>query len=88
MSEINIHEEIKRRLRGGEPDICGIDATPNDEYPVRILEAYLHRTEARWLRCDGCTDRLHQIYDAMNETQDKRAEIIRKAIACLKRDKE
>lgn len=87
MPTVDLSEEIKKRLKGGEPDMCGIDATPNDQYPIRILEVYLHRTEARWV-LTGCTERLYQIYDAINEAQDKRAEILQKAIDILKNGKE
>lgn len=82
MSEIDIHKEIKERLKGPEP-LSSVDATPDDDYPIRILEAYLHNTGLRW-EITGCNGNLRQIYDAMNEAQEKRAEILRRAIAALK----
>lgn len=82
MSEIDIHEEIKKRLKGPEP-LPSVDATPDDDYPIRILEAFLHNTGLRW-ELTNCDERLHQIYDAMNEAQEKRAEILRQAITTLK----
>lgn len=85
MNKIDIHKEIRERLKGPD-EVITVDATPDEDYPVRILEAYIKRTECKWM-VHGCTDGLRQIYDAMNEAQDKRAEILREAIAHLKRNK-
>ena len=81
MSDIGIHEEIKKRLKGPEPRLS-VDATPDDDYPIRILGVYLQNTGLRW-EYEGCDKELQQIYDAMNEAQEKRAKILRQAIATL-----
>lgn len=59
-----------------------IDATPDKEYPIRILEAYLENANAMWI-VDGIEDNTKLIYDVMNKDQEKRIVILEKAISIL-----
>lgn len=79
---MNVEEEIRKRLKGPESTFS-VDATPDDEYAIRILGAYIDRTRVRW-EVHGCDESTKMIYDAMNDAQDKRAEILRVAITKLK----
>lgn len=59
-----------------------VDATPDEDYPIRILRAYRQRCFEKWATStDGSCD--NQIYQLMNEAQDKRLVIIDKAIETL-----
>lgn len=55
-----------------------IDATPNDDYPLRILRAYRQNCNCKWLSTKPNT-----LIDFMNDCNDKRAIILDKAIAKL-----
>ena len=71
-----------------------VDATPDEDYPLRILESY--RDSCNWMWSDNS----QEVYDpnkiiqskqpenplikAMNDAQRKRAEILDRAIAKLK----
>lgn len=57
-----------------------VNATPDDEYPIRILQAHRDDCDIRW-SSDGSKDLLAKL---MNETQDKRAVILDKAIKKLR----
>ncbi len=60
-----------------------VDATPNDKYPIRILEAHLHNTKVRFAtNVDGSCD--NPLYQVMNKDCEKRAIILCEAIAILK----
>lgn len=60
-----------------------VDATPNEEYPIRILGAYLEDARiGRWAEDSNGTV-TNPIMRAMNEDQDKRAEILARAIGIL-----
>lgn len=60
--------------------ILYIDATPNDDYPLRILKAYRTNCNAKWMQQAGEPNPLLNI---MNNLQDRRAEILDRAIALL-----
>jgi len=62
--------------------IFSVDATPDDDYPIRILKAYLLNTQCKWI-VHGLPESDSIIYDMMNETQDKRRVILEKAISKL-----
>jgi len=63
--------------------VLHIDATPNEGYPLRILEAYRENCNMRWLTgSDGkCEDPFYQL---MNQYQEERAKILDSAIKILK----
>jgi hypothetical protein len=62
-----------------------IDATPNDDYPLRILEAYRERCNYKWSESSGEINVTNApIMKVMNDAQDRRAEILDKAIARLR----
>ena len=59
-----------------------VDATPNEDYPIRILQAYRQRCFEKWATSiDGSCD--NPVYQLMNEDQDKRLLILDKAIEIL-----
>ena len=62
-----------------------INATPDGEYALRILETYLEIARSKWVM-EGLTDSEKLIYGAMNEHQDKRVEELDKAIAILRKE--
>jgi len=59
-----------------------VDATPGDDYPLRILRAYLENAE---LRYQGAPD--GTLSDAMNKMNEQREAILRKAIGVLEKHK-
>lgn len=59
-----------------------VDGTPDDTYPLRILEAYLYDARTEWV-VEGLSDEATTIYDIMNEHQRQRVIILEKAIAAL-----
>jgi hypothetical protein len=58
-----------------------VDATPDEEYPLRILRAYLENAE---LRYQGAPD--GTLAATMNEMNERREAILRHAIAGLKKN--
>ena len=61
--------------------IIHIDATPDDEYPLRILRAYRLNCDVRWE-----SNTRHPLLDQMSADQGKRAKILDRAIALLESD--
>lgn len=62
--------------------ILYIDATSDNSYPLRILQAYRENCNMKW-EVHGLSKNKKTIYDMMNKHQDERAEILDKAIAVL-----
>ena len=58
-----------------------IDATPDEEYPLRILTTHRANCNSKWI-----AEPSNIVYDKMNEDQDKRAEILDRAIEVLECD--
>ena len=59
-----------------------LDATPNEEYPIRILQAYRNQAIVKWATAtDGSCD--NPLFKIMNEHCDKRAAILDEAIKVL-----
>jgi hypothetical protein len=68
-----------------EEEILFVDATSDDNYPIRILEAYRERCNYKWsVTSDNVDEGTNVLMKSMNDTQDKRAEILDKAIKRLK----
>jgi len=66
--------------------ILHVDATPDADYPLRILRAYRHNCVLRWSsKTLGYPDseENNPIIIALNEMQDKRLDLLDKAIATL-----
>ena len=64
-------------------EVMFIDSTPDENYPLRILQTYRHRCKERWAtESDGSCD--NPLYRLMNEHQEQRAKLLDKAIAILK----
>jgi hypothetical protein len=57
-----------------------VDATPNREYPLRILRAYRQNCDCKWVG-----DPNNPIYELMNQRNDQRAKILDEAIAILEK---
>ena len=60
-----------------------VDSTPDENYPIRILEAYRENCNYLW-EVHGLTDGEKHFYDIMNEHQILRAKILDAAIKKLK----
>ncbi len=60
--------------------IIHVEATPNEGYPLRILEAYRENCNCRFV-----SNYKSPLIDQMNADYDKRGVILDKAIACLKK---
>ncbi len=63
-----------------QESILHVDATPDDEYPLRILRAYRENCNVRW-EVSGDID--SRPYDVMNEACEQRARILDEAIVKL-----
>ena len=59
-----------------------VDATPDADYPLRILRAHRQRCDCRWVM-SGLDDATTQVYEQMNKDQEERAAILDDAIECL-----
>ena len=60
-----------------------VDSTPDENYPIRILEAYRENCNSFW-EVHGLTGEEKHFYDMLNEHQISRAKILDKAINKLK----
>jgi hypothetical protein len=58
-----------------------VDATPDENYPLRILRTHRENCNAKWSASPS-----NILYDKMNEDQDKRAEILDRAIEVLEKN--
>ena len=68
--------------------ILWVDATPDEDYPLRILKAYRHQCDYKLSSTTNpCIDETSILCIAMNEMQNKRAAILDKAIALLEHEK-
>lgn len=61
--------------------IIHVDATPDEDYPLRILKAY--RQNSNITAASSSDGKTTPLLDAMNKDQEKRAAILDKAIAKL-----
>jgi len=55
-----------------------VDATPDEKYPIRVLQAYLDNCN-----CEFVADPPDPFIDLMNRHQKQRAEILERAINIL-----
>ena len=62
--------------------ILNVDATPDEDYPLRILKAYRQNCNSRY-KTHGLSKKDVKFWDMMNEWQDQRAKILDKAILKL-----
>ena len=60
-----------------------IDATPDGYYAIRILECYRTRASVKF-KLDGAEKSEKELFDYMNECQDKRLKELDAAINVLK----
>ena len=64
-------------------EILYVDATPDEGYPIRILEAYRQRCDYKWsMSSDEIKE--NELMKSMNDAQDLRAEILERALAKLR----
>lgn len=70
-------------LKVTQQPIMHVDGTPDEEYPLRILQAYRANCDMRWADNTGCEETINPLLVAMNEHQHQRAEILERAIAKL-----
>ena len=60
-----------------------VDATPNDDYPLRILRTYRQGCDCRWSDTTNGTDTENPLLKMMNDHCEQRAKILDKAIEKL-----
>jgi len=60
-----------------------VDATPDSDYPLRILRAHRHNTDCRWKKTGDSEPGIDRVIKAMNETATKRARLLDDAISIL-----
>ncbi len=63
--------------------ILHIDGTPNEDYPLRILQAYRQNCNCKWSGNTEGNEPFIPLLKMMNEQNDKRAELLDKAIEIL-----
>ena len=68
------------RIQSSREEIIYINACPDSEYPIRILEAYLAMNTETY--CEG-SGGAEELADIMNEAQEERAALLHRAIALL-----
>lgn len=61
--------------------ILHVDATPDANYPLRILKAYHSNCDTRWV-----ANPPRVICEVLNKAQDERKKILDRAIAVLEKD--
>jgi len=57
-----------------------VDATPDREYPLRILRVYRQNCDCKWV-----IESPNPFYDLMNQHNDQRAKILDEAISILEK---
>lgn len=63
--------------------VMNLDATPDEGYVLRILQAYRDNCNVKWATStDGTCD--NPLYQTMNEHQEERAKLLDSAIEKLK----
>ena len=68
----------------GQP-VQHIDATPDKNYPLRILQAYRQNCECQWTDTTNGDGAINPLFKIMNETCDKRAKLLDGAISILRK---
>jgi hypothetical protein len=63
-----------------------VDMSPGESLPLRILHAYRENCRSKW-KTEGLSKDEARFYDMLNEDQDKRAEILTKAIDLLVKER-
>jgi len=66
-------------------EVLYIDATPDENYPLRILQVYRDNCDTRWAtEADGNCE--NALFEMMNKHQKQRAKILDKAIKKLQNE--
>lgn len=65
--------------------ILHIDGTPDEGYPLRILEAYRENCNCKWSDNTSREEPMNPLLKMMNEHCEQRALLLDKAIAKLRR---
>lgn len=68
-----------------EAPVLHVDATPNDDYPLRVLSAYRQHCNCRWAESTDDSKPQNPLIKIMNEQNSKRAVLLDKAIEKLTR---
>lgn len=63
--------------------MMGVNATPDAEYPIRLLRAYRDNNLVCW-KVDGLSEDVTTVYDAMNAAAEDRVRILEAALAILR----
>jgi len=79
--EMSEAEKFDLVVRSSLESIVHVNACPDSEYPIRILEAHLVLNEGTWMEGSGGGEELAEV---MNEAQEKRNLLLHNAIALLR----
>ena len=63
--------------------ILFVDASPDEDYPLRILQAYRQEANCVWAESADGSEPLNPVLKKMNEDNRKRAKILDRAIGKL-----
>lgn len=86
MDSIETTNAFKKFLKAAHEPLGLIDATPNEQYPLRILKAYRESCDYRWGDgLDGGDLATHKLKE-LNNLCDERAKILDAAIYILERE--
>lgn len=66
-----------------QQEFLHIDATPDESYPLRILQAYRRLGDFRWSDSSNDVSENNVLVKTMNELQEKRNALLDRAIALL-----
>ena len=87
---VRINTRRPERMLGGDLNkqpLIHVNATPDNEYSLRILTAFRENCNCRYSSStDGNEDGLTPFLKEMNKLQEERAKILDKAIAILSRE--
>lgn len=70
------------RVKFEEEPIMHVDATPDPEYPVRILRAHREHQNYRWV-VDSGSENLRELVAKMEAARRRRAQLLDEAIRIL-----
>lgn len=74
-------EDFDLRIQSSQESIVHVNACPDSEYPIRILEAHMTMHEGTWCEGSGGGEELANV---MNEAQTERIILLRNAITLLR----
>jgi len=74
---------VKKIPEMTQQPVLEVDGTPDDGYPLRILQAYRQQCDCRWADTTDGTSTENPLLKMMNDHCEQRARLLDKAIAKL-----